>query len=209
MQSDNKTNSQGGEEKRTFIASVRRTQIINAAIEVLNDVGYTGASLAKIAQQAGISTALISYHFANKQELMEAILGEVVMSTMARVGEEVERAQTYREKLHCYIEANVRHVCERPKEFLALLEIVFNARTANDIPMYKEDGEHPAVARLEELLNKGQECGEFRHFNTHAMAMTITATIDQYAQYEAVMSRFELEPYLKDLVETFDIATRK
>lgn len=208
MQSNNQTTSQGWEE-RTFIASARRAQIITAAIEVLNDIGFANASLAKIAQQAGISTALISYHFAHKQELMEAVLGEVVMSTMSRVGEEVELAHSYREKLRCYIEVSVRHVCERPKEFLALLEIVFNARTADDVPMYKEDGEHPAVARLEELLQKGQDNGEFRRFNSHAMAMTITAAIDQYAQYEAVMSRFELEPYLKELVETFDIATQK
>lgn len=209
MQSNNQTTSQRGGGKRTFITTARRAQIIEAAIETLNDVGFAGASLAKIAQRAGISTALISYHFANKQELMEAVLTEVVTSTMAHVGEEVELAQSYREKLRCYIEVNVHHVCERPKEFLALLEVVFNARTADDIPLYKEGGEHPAVARLEELLAKGQENGEFRHFNVHAMALTITAAIDQYAQYQAVMSRFELKPYLKELVKTFDIATRK
>lgn len=208
MQSNNQTDDQG-DEKQTFIGTARREQIIEAAIAVLNDVGFTGTSLAKIAQQAGISTALISYYFANKRELMEAVLGELVMSTIAQVGEEVEITQGYRDKLRRYIEVSVRHVCERPKEYVALLEIVFNARSADGDPIYKEDGEHPAIIRLENLLSEGQKHGEFRQFNAHAMSLTISAAINQYAQYSAILSRFEREPYLKDLVETFDIATRK
>lgn len=40
---------------RTLIETVRRAQIVNHTIEVLADVGFGKASLALIAQRAGIS----------------------------------------------------------------------------------------------------------------------------------------------------------
>jgi hypothetical protein len=63
------------ETKQSFIAEARRAQIIEAAIRTLDEIGYVQASLAQIAKRAGISTALISYHFSDKDDLMN--LGKI------------------------------------------------------------------------------------------------------------------------------------
>lgn len=44
------------EGKQSFIAEARREQIIEAAINTLDEIGYVKASLAQIAKNAGIST---------------------------------------------------------------------------------------------------------------------------------------------------------
>lgn len=63
---------------KTFTESARRAQIVAAAIETIAELGYTRASFARIAKQANLSsTGLISYHFANKEELVRTVLEDV------------------------------------------------------------------------------------------------------------------------------------
>ncbi|WP_409496972.1 TetR family transcriptional regulator [Amycolatopsis sp. cmx-11-12] len=63
---------------RTFTESARRAQIVAAAIETIAGLGYARASFAQIAKEAKLSsTGLISYHFANKEELVRTVLEDV------------------------------------------------------------------------------------------------------------------------------------
>ena len=55
----------------TFTEAARRTQIIACAIETLATLGYAQASLAHIAQRAGISKGVIVYYFSSKEELYQ------------------------------------------------------------------------------------------------------------------------------------------
>ena len=76
MNSEKSVNSQK-KEKRSFIEEARRAQIIEAAIDVIADLGASQSSLAKIAERANISTSLILYHFKDKEELFNIVLGSI------------------------------------------------------------------------------------------------------------------------------------
>jgi AcrR family transcriptional regulator len=52
----------------------RRAEILKAAISVIADEGYAGASLRKVAQRAGCTTGAVTYYFANKETLVAAIV---------------------------------------------------------------------------------------------------------------------------------------
>src|SRR5262245_4148107 len=78
-------NEPGEQKPRSFIEEARRAQIVASAIEVIAEVGFARASLARIAEHAGISKGVISYHFAGKEELMV----EVVVGVYTTVGEHV------------------------------------------------------------------------------------------------------------------------
>src|SRR5437773_11934655 len=53
----------------------RRAQIVDAALHVMAEHGFRGASIKRIAQRAGLkSPALIYWYFKDKQELFEAVL---------------------------------------------------------------------------------------------------------------------------------------
>jgi AcrR family transcriptional regulator len=47
-------------QQRSFIEEARRRQIIASAVEVISEVGFGNASLARIAEHAGISKGVIS-----------------------------------------------------------------------------------------------------------------------------------------------------
>lgn len=70
--------------KRTrLLPEVRRQQILDAALIEFNALGFTGASIAKIAERAGISKANVYVHFASKDDMFETLL-EQLMSRSER-----------------------------------------------------------------------------------------------------------------------------
>ena len=54
--------------------SNKRSDIINAALYLFSEKGYAATSTARIAQEAGVSEALIFRHFKNKRGLLEELL---------------------------------------------------------------------------------------------------------------------------------------
>ncbi|WP_163852682.1 TetR/AcrR family transcriptional regulator [Paenibacillus elgii] len=199
------------DEKQTFIAEARRAQIIEAAISTLDEIGYVHASLAQIAKRAGISTALISYHFKDKTDLMDQALMMLVDDTASYVLTKTRAAATPREKLHAYITASLAYQGTRPKHNTALIEIVFHARTPDNVPYYKlgDDEEEPLVLELQQLLLEGQKKGGFREFNVQVMATAIQGAIGEYTMTSGISGKIDLESYSAELIKLFDKAILK
>jgi TetR/AcrR family transcriptional regulator len=59
-------------------AQPRRAQILDAALHVIAERGFRGASIKRIAERAGLkSPALIYWYFPNKDALLEALLAQL------------------------------------------------------------------------------------------------------------------------------------
>lgn len=61
----------------------RRTQIIEAAVESLREVGYAGTTIREIARRGGFNSALISYYFSGLHGLLLAALDHSSRQRMA------------------------------------------------------------------------------------------------------------------------------
>lgn len=53
--------------------SAKRAELLSAAIAVIAHEGYAGASMRKVAKQAGCTTGAVTYYFANKEEMVTAV----------------------------------------------------------------------------------------------------------------------------------------
>ena len=51
----------------------KRAKLLRAAVSVIAQEGYAGASLRKVAQRAGCTTGAVTYYFANKEEMVTAV----------------------------------------------------------------------------------------------------------------------------------------
>jgi TetR/AcrR family transcriptional regulator, transcriptional repressor of bet genes len=203
MKEDNKV---GG--KQSFIAEARREQIVEAAIKTLDEIGYVNASLSQIAKRAGISTALISYHFLDKNDLMNNLLMKLVEWSTSYILERVSRENTVVEKLKAFIFASLAYQGTHPTRNTALIEIVFNARTPDNIPYYKlgdEDEEDQIMYELQQILRDGQEQGEFGGFHVDVMANMIQGGIGEYMA-AATSKKVDLETYSSELVNIVEKA---
>lgn len=194
--------AQRQEEKQSFISEARRAQIVDAAIKTLDEIGYVQASLAQIAKRAEISTALISYHFADKDDLMNHVLLNLLERSTSYVLEKVRKHSTPHERLETFIAASLAYQGTHPAHNAALLEIIFNARTPEKIPYYKlsDDEEEPLLRELQQILQDGQERGIFAVFSVDVMASLIQGAIGEYMLSTGVEKKIDLETYSSELI---------
>lgn len=191
------------ENKQYLIAEARREQVMKAAIEVLTEIGYHSTSLSKIANKANISTGLISYHFSGKEDLMKNTLMYLVEHERTYIKGKVKQKQTYMEKLLTYIEASLAYQGTNRENSDAMLEIVFNGRTPDNVPYYRAEvhEEDELNVLLKELLYKGQEMKEFGDFDPEVTSIVIRGAIAGARPLPQKGYKLSLEEYSEKLIK--------
>ena len=160
--------------ERSITSIARRSQIVNAAIEVIAEVGYPRTSFARIAEHAGLSsTRLISYHFTGKDELNQAIVEDVITAIGTAVGNRVGAEQSASGMLRAYIEGVVEFVAANRSRMKALTELLLNGAIA-----YGPSEDAEVVSRVEQILRLGQQRGEFRAFDPRIIAAAVQRSVD-------------------------------
>lgn len=171
---------------RTFIEEARRAQLVDAAIGVLAEHGYEAASLARIAQAAGVSKGVVSYHFDGKDDLLREVVERVRTDAEAFMTPSIAAATTSRQRLGAYIRANLAFVDERPDAIAALVEVVGHTPPPNPYAA----ANRRAVDELAAGLAAGQQAGELGRFDPVVVALSLRGAID------AVVSRLGVDPEL-------------
>lgn len=62
-----------------------KTAILRAAVEVMGEDGYEGASIRDMAARSGVSVAAIYYHFPSKLDMLREFLDDAYDITLARL----------------------------------------------------------------------------------------------------------------------------
>ncbi|HET9610991.1 MAG TPA: TetR/AcrR family transcriptional regulator [Acidimicrobiales bacterium] len=62
-----------------------KVAILRAAVEVMGEAGYEGASIRDMASRAGVSVAALYYHFPSKRDLLREFLEESHDVVLARI----------------------------------------------------------------------------------------------------------------------------
>ncbi|KAA8885986.1 TetR family transcriptional regulator [Nocardia colli] len=206
MRSENGPDGQ----QRSFIEEARRRQIIASAVEVISEVGYGNASLARIAKHAGISKGVISYHFAGKDDLMTQLVIQLYVSGAEHIGPKVAAAVGPRNMLLAYIEANLAFIAANVNYVAALTDVVLNLRDAAGKPRFASaDGERDIIVPLVDIMSEGQRAGDFADFDPLVMAKSIRDAIDGAAGRAIREPGFDMDEYAAHLCRLFDLATRK
>lgn len=105
-----------------------REQILRAAIELLQEKGYSGLSIAGICERADIAPTSLYWHFGNKAGLMGAVLERIGGGGMERIREEVSRADTPAARLDVLIAALGRLTTTQPLGTLTGVAILGEGR---------------------------------------------------------------------------------
>lgn len=192
--------------QRTAKEEGRRAQIVAATILTTAELGYANASLAQIAKRAGISTGLILYHFADKEELMSEVVSNITGGWLLYVQSTVQKATTARQKLHSYIESNIWYIAQRPELMAARIEIIFSMRTKNGKLMFETESHDAVITLLVSILNDLKREEQIQDFNTFNTAVAIRATIDQFLGLVGRDTSLNPENYCKELTTLFDRA---
>jgi AcrR family transcriptional regulator len=173
-------------------------------------VGYARASLARIAGRVGVSKGVISYHFAGKDELVQAVIADIAARGGAFVYAQAMTLPTAAERLRAWIESVLGYLAAHRTEAVAFHEIAAGSR--GDAALTA------AVARLvtdvtpavRALFADGQASGEFRaDFDPQAATTAIMALIDAVPPRMARDPDFDVARYGREVAGLFDAATRR
>lgn len=201
MRTKNKTE---GQATASFIEQARRAQIIACVIDTIAELGYEQASLAQVGQRAKVSKGVITYHFANKAELMQSVIDEVFRHFAAFVTARVPDDQPW-EVLRTFLQANADFLKAHRKQLLALFEISHNA---HDLTVQSYNPELD-IDQIATLLTEGQQQGAFRDFDVRIMATSILALRDSLIAQSARQADLDVDHYIQEIITLIDHAIRR
>jgi TetR/AcrR family fatty acid metabolism transcriptional regulator len=196
--------------EETFTERARRGQIVECAIELIAERGYGNASIAKIAEKAGIAKSVVLYHFATKDELVGVVVTQMSLAAASAMVPAVEAEATAAGKLRTYIRVSGEYIESHRSYALALLDIgtSFRSRRLDAAPHGTSEG-GLAPPDPEAIFELGQRNREFRSFDPATMAVALRQAIDGAVLLVSRDPDFNIARYCEELVTLFDRATRR
>ena len=196
--------------RRTFTDLARRAQIAQCAAEAIAEVGYADASMAEIARRAGVAKSVVSYHFSDKEELIGEVLRTALATYAAFMEPRVAAAASAAGKLRAYMIGAASYVVQHRSLHVAVIEIGFNATSADGRPLIATMPLRAPEPSVEEILRQGQRDGEFREFDVGVVGGVVRSAITH-----AMVLRLRDDPsadlgaYAEELVRLFDLGVRR
>lgn len=197
-----------GRPTQTFTEMARRAQIARCAADVIAETGYAKATMAAIARRAEIAKSVISYHFADKNELMQEVIRTAVATFTQFIEPKLAAQTSAGGKIRAYLMGSAEYTTAHRNLHLAVLEIALNALSPDGRPLVASMPLETHKPALEQILAHGQATGELRTFDINVMAgllrsaVTHTMVLAQRAD-----PGLNLTTYAIELATTFDLAT--
>ena len=182
----------------TLIEEVRRRQIVDTAIETIAQRGFSGTTLNDIAKNAGVSTGVITYHFKNKDDLIEQSIKKLLDAPNAHVIARVDEQSRHRDRLRAYIIANIEFMREHRSHSVALI-YSFGSIGSDQERRRIMARQHAKIRKyLTKILKAGQDTGQFGDFHAETVAQIL------FAALEGVMLQWVLDEPAIDLTVCSD-----
>lgn len=174
---------------RLDVESIRRQQLIDATLKVIEEHGFQGATIGKIAKVSEMSVGIVSHYFGGKQGLLEATMRHLLSMLCRDVFDLMEtRPDTPRERLMAIVDANFSGVQTGSQSAKTWLAFWTQAMHSPDLMRLQRVNERRLLSNLMFYL-KALMPAE-RVLGT---AQTIAAMIDGF-WLRAAMSEGRIEP---------------
>lgn len=140
-------------------------------------MGYARASLARIAERAGISKSVISYHFDGKDDLLAQVAGEFFEQAWEHMAPRIDAADSATGKVAAWITAELEYFAAHRDRFLAMSEVVMNHRAPDGSRPFAGD-EAEEIDGMAEILSAGQAAGELRRLDARETAVIVIRCVE-------------------------------
>ncbi len=139
---------------RAEATETRRRQILRAALDCYQELGYEGTTIGDICRESGASTGSLYHHFASKELLFSALYLEGAAEAQAFTLRALRRTTNARDGVHALVGSYLRWVQKNP----ALAAFVLSTRRAELVDEVQ--------GRLDEMNDALQaELGEWMYAN--------------------------------------------
>jgi AcrR family transcriptional regulator len=162
----------------------RREQLVAAAVEILAEQGYGGATADAIARRAGVSKGLLWHYFADLDELFEVTARRTLEKLSAAAGAAIDLTapapQVIRAAVHAAAGLRITHGPER----IAMREIISNLRDGDGRPRLGHQDLDDLYSAQEAIFRRGQRDGDLRDdLDPRLLAVTYQGAVDSMLGY--------------------------
>ena len=182
-------NSPGQRTVRRRVGRENLARILKAAEQVFAETGFGGATMAEIAEQAGLPKANLHYYFGTKEELYRAVLDDILavwLTPIAAVHPDADPAQA----LTAYVHAKMKASRERPHASRVFANEVLHG--AAQIERYLSHDLRRIVAEKAAVLDGWIAAGRMAPVDSRHFFFMIWAVTQHYADF-AVQVRLVLD----------------
>ncbi|NVD99221.1 TetR/AcrR family transcriptional regulator [Massilia sp. BJB1822] len=161
-------------------------EIAAEAVRVFAECGYEGASVAAIADNAGLSKQNLMYYFPTKQALYQRVLDDVLDDWLERMERLADPDQEPQDVLRAYIQAKLKFSREQPwGSRVYAMEVIGGAQLYG-----KQIQERvvPLLRRDIEVFEKWSVEGRIGAVNATHLLFAIWAMTQSYADFSAQMA---------------------
>lgn len=174
---------------RLGVESIRRQQLIDATLKVIEEHGFQGATIGKIAGASELSVGIVSHYFGGKQGLLEATMRYLLSSLQTDVTALMaKRPNAARERLMAIVDANFSGAQTNAQSAKTWLAFWTQAMHSPDLMRLQRVNERRLLSNLMFHLRRLMPIEQAR-----ATAQTIAALIDGF-WLRAAMSEGRIEP---------------
>lgn len=182
MDNNNKT----AVKRRVINRDKLEADIVTEAVRVFAEFGYEGASIATVAENAGLSKQNLMYYFPTKQALYERVLDGVLDEWLARMDTLADPEQDPRDVLRAYVQAKLRFSREQPwASRVYAMEVISGAQLYGDqiqkrvVPLLRKD-----IEVFERWIGEGK----IAPINATHLLFAIWAMTQSYADFSTQMA---------------------
>ncbi len=161
-------------------ADDRKSAILAAALRVIIDVGLTDMTIALVAEQAGVSTALVHYHFSSKDDLILAAVVTASEADKTRQQQVVGGRGTATARLDELLCGSLPTDAD-DADWLLWIEAWSKTRRDPGIREVMVDLDEHELDMITTLLSQGETAGEFRCADPAEAAARLAALRDGLA----------------------------
>lgn len=111
------------------MASDRRTEIIDAALGLIQEEGLAGLTQPRVAKRLGLRQSHVTYYFPTRDDLLDSVAEHAVQRRVAAIAA-MSRARTVRGRVSALAELLTDH--EQTRVLLALTQIADRTPTLRD-----------------------------------------------------------------------------
>jgi len=183
----------------------RPSEIIDAALELFVEHGFTATRLDEVAARAGVSKGTVYLYFENKEELFCSVVQEVILPEIQRFEVHVRDYQGSYEKLVRNMILEWWNVMGKSRMSGIPKLVIAEASNFPDMAKYYVDNVVKRVRKIvEEVIRKGIKADEFKSCDVKSLTRVIMAPMVFAAIWERSLAPFDDEEYsIEKYIDSF------
>ncbi|PXX58431.1 TetR family transcriptional regulator [Nocardia tenerifensis] len=182
--------------KKSLDQHMLRPQILDEASRLFYERGFAATSIRDIADAVGISSSTLYHHFANKQEVLSAIVTRFMTDfNNATIPVLEDRTRTPTERLLQVLATHIEMSDDRRPELLVGNPVLYALDVSQRDRVLKQEAEYHAAVRA--VIDEGQQRGIFSVADPGLATMALLDMINGVREWYNAAGRVDRETLVR------------